>query len=145
MANIGSLAGTPIDPTLLSGVKYLEPTLANGAYYPRWIAYLVAFSCRSVAGSVSITTGSVQGSNPITAELTEFTAVTAGTAVTLPTISSVVLGRQYVLANAGGNTLLVFPSAGQSINGLAANASFSLVSSSAQKFIPITATRWRTY
>lgn len=79
-------------------------------------------------------TGSVQGDALVlTGNITNFTTVAASTGCILPSATGV--GPYFVLNN-GANALKVYPATGETINGAAANAAFSVTNAKSASFYP---------
>lgn len=68
---------------------------------------------------------SQNGSYPLGVGITHFSTVAANTGARLPAMNA---GERCVIFNSGASTLLVYPDFGAAINGLSANAAFSVAS-----------------
>lgn len=85
------------------------------------------------------------GTNQATAFLqqsdcNEFTTVAASTGVILN--SNNAPGDEVFIANAGANTLSVYPEVGSSINALSANSAFSVAAGKSAIFVKLTSTKY---
>ncbi len=92
-------------------------------------------------------TGTTQGTaRKLTATLNRITSITAGVneAVLLPPIAQATSSIIWVRNDAGGPTLSVFPSSGESINSAAVNTAGTVATSIARPFFIVSASRWAT-
>lgn len=98
----------------------------------------------SVAGALAAKAGGGQsGATPITATFNRFTTVaTAGDSALLP---AALPGAFVTVKNAHAtNSMNVFPSTGDAINALAANAAYALAATKAAQFFCVTQGTWDT-
>lgn len=96
-------------------------------------------SVQQVTGGISAA-GSTQGTaTSITADINVVTTTAASTGVVLPTPTA---GRSMTVINRGANALAVYPASGGTIDGLAANAAFTLPVNGSMTFSASTTTQW---
>lgn len=92
-------------------------------------------------GLVALAGGGQAGATPITTGLTTAgTVATAGDSVLLPSAAP---GAHPLVANAGANSLNVFPAIGEVIGAGAANAAFAIPAGKAAQFFATAPGRWR--
>lgn len=81
-----------------------------------------------------VATGSSQADAlSLAASVSKFATVASNTGAILPTASG---KGKYCIYNGGANALKVYPAVGETINGGAANASFSVTNGKAAMFVP---------
>jgi hypothetical protein len=85
---------------------------------------------------------------PITAQVTVFSTVAAGTGAVLPDISAtaggaVGIGGEKVVMNRGANNLLLYPNTGAAIESGAANAPITVAPGGTARLTPDSNTTWR--
>ena len=102
-------------------------------------AGLSAVQAAAIAGTVAdnlTATGSTQGGGlPLGADTNRFTTVAANTGAILPAMNP---GDSIEVINVGANALKLYPPVGGQINGLGANAAYSIAT--ATPYCTITAT-----
>lgn len=80
-------------------------------------------------------TGSTQGTAlSLSSSVSKFTTVSASTGAILPNASG---KGEYAVYNGGANPLSVYPATGETINGGAANAAFTVTNGKAAVFKPV--------
>ena len=97
------------------------------------------YHIRSV-GTAIAAAGTTQGTATVlTKEINIVSTVLAGNGVVLPTA---VAGMVVVITNTNGNSLLVYPATGATINALAVNAALTQTTGATLQFVAPTATQW---
>lgn len=91
------------------------------------VAGLSAIQAQAIQGTVATgltATGTVQGNAlPLAADINNVTTAAAGTGVIAPAMNP---ADEILVRNGGANALLLYPPVGASINGLGANAGYSI-------------------
>lgn len=93
-------------------------------------------------GGTLTAAGTTQGTALVlAAQINEITTAAAGTGVLLPNVA---VGTVITIFNRGANAVLVYPPAGDNIEASAANVGVSLAVGATGRYIPTTATQWRS-
>jgi len=110
-----------------------------GAGIPVEAARQLGFSI--ISGLTAAGSTSQANSFPVTTKIAHFSTVGANTGARLPPASRTDLDF-VIISNSGANALLVFPSTGEDINALGANASMSLAAAAGRAFYRVSALKW---